>query len=33
MEGTTTKINLLKRRGYGYRNDADFFLRIRLETE
>jgi transposase len=32
MEGTNNKIKLIKRRGFGYRNDAHFFLRIRLET-
>ncbi|AQQ52172.1 hypothetical protein B0X71_18895 (plasmid) [Planococcus lenghuensis] len=32
MEGTNNKIKLIKRRGYGYRNDAHLFLRIRLET-
>lgn len=32
MEGTNNKIKLIKRRGFGYRNDHHFFLRIRLET-
>uniref|UniRef100_UPI001FAB9B4F transposase n=1 Tax=Bacillus sp. FJAT-47783 TaxID=2922712 RepID=UPI001FAB9B4F len=32
MEGTNNKIKLIKRRGYGYRNDKHLFLRIRLET-
>ncbi len=32
MEGTNNKIKLIKRRGFGYRNDDHFFLRIRLET-
>lgn len=32
MEGTNNKIKLIKRRGFGYRNDAHLFLRIRLET-
>jgi transposase len=32
MEGTNNKIKLIKRRGYGYRNNAHLFLRIRLET-
>lgn len=32
MEGTNNKIKLIKRRGYGYRNDGHLFLRIRLET-
>lgn len=32
MEGTNNKIKLIKRRGFGYRNDARFFLRLRLET-
>ncbi|EMA6342976.1 transposase [Bacillus cytotoxicus] len=32
MEGTNNKIKLIKRRGVGYRNDAHFFLRLRLET-
>ncbi|WP_243292009.1 transposase, partial [Bacillus sp. FJAT-47783] len=29
---TNNKIKLIKRRGYGYRNDKHLFLRIRLET-
>lgn len=33
MEGTNNKIKLIKRRGFGYRNDDHLFLRIRLETE
>lgn len=32
MEGTNNKIKLIKRRGFGYRNDAHLFLRLRLET-
>ncbi|MBM7701160.1 transposase [Kurthia huakuii] len=32
MEGTNNKIKLIKRRGFGYRNDDHFFLRLRLET-
>ncbi|WP_100330324.1 transposase [Bacillus xiapuensis] len=32
MEGTNNKFKLIKRRGFGYRNDAHFFLRLRLET-
>jgi len=32
MEGTNNKIKLIKRRGFGYRNNAHLFLRIRLET-
>lgn len=32
MEGTNNKIKLIKRRGFGYRNDVHFFLRLRLET-
>ena len=32
MEGTNNKIKLIKRRGFGYRNDDHLFLRIRLET-
>lgn len=32
MEGTNNKIKLTKRRGFGYRNDAHLFLRLRLET-
>ncbi|OZI11422.1 hypothetical protein CEW92_11720 [Bacillaceae bacterium SAS-127] len=31
MEGTNNKIKLIKRRGFGYRNDTRFFLRLRLE--
>ncbi|WP_370323605.1 transposase [Candidatus Kurthia intestinigallinarum] len=31
MEGTNNKIKLIKRRGFGYRNDAHLFLRLRLE--
>ena len=32
MEGTNNKNKLIKRRGFGYRNDAHLFLRLRLET-
>lgn len=32
MEGTNNKIKLIKRRGFGYRNEDCFFLRLRLET-
>ncbi|WP_141119634.1 transposase, partial [Listeria innocua] len=32
MEGTNNKIKLIKRRGFGYRNDAHLFLRLQLET-
>lgn len=32
MEGTNNEIKLIKRRGFGYRNDSHFFLRLRLET-
>jgi transposase len=32
MEGTNNKIKLIKRRGYGYRNEQNLFLRIRLEN-
>ncbi|MEE1131288.1 MAG: transposase, partial [Caryophanon sp.] len=32
MEGTNNKIKLIKRRGFGYRNDDHLFLRLRLET-
>jgi transposase len=32
MEGTNNKIKLIKRRGFSYRNDERFFLRLRLET-
>jgi len=32
MEGTNNKIKLIKRRGFGYRNDAHLFLRLRLEN-
>ncbi|MFT8319744.1 MAG: transposase [Bacillus sp. (in: firmicutes)] len=32
MEGTNNKIKLIKRRGFGYRNDAHLFLRLRLKT-
>lgn len=32
MEGTNNKIKLIKRRGYGYRNEQNLFLRIRSET-
>lgn len=32
MEGTNNKIKLIKRRGFGYRNEAHLFLRLRLET-
>ncbi|WP_407701935.1 transposase [Viridibacillus soli] len=32
MEGTNNKIKFIKRRGFWYRNDAHFFLRLRLET-
>ncbi|RLP93502.1 transposase, partial [Geobacillus stearothermophilus] len=31
MEGTNNKIKLMKRRGYGYRNNKRFALRVRLE--
>ena len=31
MEGTNNKIKLIKRRGFGYRNDDRLFLRLRLE--
>lgn len=33
IEGTNNKIKLIKRRGFGYRNDDHLFLRLRLETE
>ncbi|MGY3190607.1 ISL3 family transposase [Lysinibacillus sp. TE18511] len=32
MEGTNNKIKLIKKRGFGYRNEDRFFLRLRLET-
>lgn len=32
MEGTNNKIKLIKRRGFGYRNEDRLFLRLRLET-
>ena len=32
MEGTSNKIKLIKRRGFGHRNNAHLFLRLRLET-
>ena len=32
MEDTNNKIKLIKRRGFGYRNDDHLFLRLRLET-
>ncbi|WP_404403321.1 ISL3 family transposase [Jeotgalibacillus malaysiensis] len=32
MEGTNNKIKLIKRRGYGYRNEQNLFHRICLET-
>lgn len=32
LEGINTKVKLLKRRAYGYRNMAHFMHRIRLET-
>lgn len=32
MEGTNNKIKLIKRRGFGYRNEKNLFLRIRSET-
>lgn len=31
-EGTNNKIKLIKRRGFGYRNDDHLFLRLQLET-
>lgn len=31
MEGTNNKIKLIKRRGFGYRNENRLFLRLRLE--
>ena len=32
MKGTNNKIKLIKRRGFGYRNEVRLFLRLRLET-
>lgn len=32
MEGINNEIKLIKRRGFGYRNDDHLFLRLRLET-
>ncbi|TYO69967.1 transposase [Rossellomorea marisflavi] len=32
MEGTNNKIKLIKRRGFGNRNEHNLFLRIRSET-
>lgn len=32
MEGTNNKIKLIKRRWFGYRNDAHLFLQSELET-
>lgn len=32
MEGMNNKIKLIKRCGFGYRNEAHLFLRLRLET-
>nr|WP_295974416.1 transposase [uncultured Bacillus sp.] len=32
IEVTNNKMKLIKRRGFGYRNDVHLFLRIRLET-
>jgi len=32
MEGTNNKIKLIKRHGFGYRNEDRLFLRLRLET-
>ena len=32
MEGKNNKIKLIKRRGFGYRNNAYLFLRLQLET-
>ncbi|WP_367035651.1 transposase [Rossellomorea marisflavi] len=32
MEGTNNKFKLIKRRGFGYRNEHNLFLRIRSET-
>ncbi|MFJ7733842.1 transposase, partial [Lysinibacillus sp. NPDC097231] len=32
MEGTNNKIKLIKRRGFGYRNEIHLFLRLQLET-
>ncbi|PHE28504.1 hypothetical protein COF51_28365 [Bacillus pseudomycoides] len=31
MEGTNNKIKIIKRRGFGYKNENHFFLRLRLE--